>query len=283
MPFVEILMAVFIAAVGMGAGWLLRDTKARKQRSAIPPDNEADAEAKKQSEKEREVAHNVLDQLHDLADEMAVNVGVHSSHIQEITDEISADSDDPDRVLNAVAKIVQANEIMEQQLAAAEKRLHEQSLEIVKHSTEALLDQLTQLANRRAFDDAISKSFASFEKHGRAVSLLLLDIDHFKNFNDTHGHQGGDEVLRGVARVLRESFSKNEIVARYGGEEFAVIFPGNAADQAKSPAERGRAAIADTTFEFEGKKLKVTGSSGLAEMRAGETLEDLIRRADERH
>ena len=281
MPFVEILMAVFIAAVGMGAGWLLRDTKARKQQAAIPPDNEADAEARKQSAKEREVARSVLDQLHDLADEMAVNVGVHSNRVQEITEEITADSDNPDRVIDAVAKIVQANEIMQQQLAAAEQRLQEQSLEIVKHSTEALLDQLTQLANRRAFDDAISKSFASFEKYGRPVSLMLLDIDHFKKFNDTHGHQGGDEVLRGVARVLRESFSKNEIVARYGGEEFAVIFPGNAVDQAQSPAERGRAAIADATFEFEGKMLKVSGSSGLAELRAGEKLEELIRRADD--
>ena len=91
---------------------------------------------------------------------------------------------------------------------------------------ETRTDALTLLANRRAFDDELAKRCAEFRRQGRTFSLTIVDVDRFKNFNDTYGHRAGDEVLRNVAKVLRRKMRETDIVARYGGEEFAIIHPG---------------------------------------------------------
>jgi diguanylate cyclase len=110
---------------------------------------------------------------------------------------------------------------------------------------------------------------------------MLIDVDHFKKFNDTHGHQSGDEVLRGVARVLRNNLSEVGLVARYGGEEFAVIFAGLSTSAVLAQAERARQAIAGTSFRCSGRELFVTVSAGLSETQPGDQEKEFIRRADE--
>ena len=104
-----------------------------------------------------------------------------------------------------MAKLIDAKDQLEQELAASQRRLEEQSREIETHAFEARTDALTRLANRRAFDDELLRRFDEFQRHGRPLSLVLIDIDHFKDFNDSHGHQAGDEVLRGIAGVLRHA------------------------------------------------------------------------------
>jgi diguanylate cyclase (GGDEF)-like protein len=105
-------------------------------------------------------------------------------------------------------------------------------------------DALTGLANRRRFDEVWAEEWQRAARNGLALALILIDVDHFKAYNDHHGHQAGDDCLRGVAAVLaREARRAGELVARYGGEEFVVVLPGIDAAEARDFAERLRAAV----------------------------------------
>ena len=107
----------------------------------------------------------------------------------------------------------------------------------------AMTDGLTGLANRRAFDEALSREWKRTLRRGSAISLLLLDLDHFKAFNDNYGHQVGDDCLRAVAATLSATLRDSDIAARYGGEELAVILPDTHSVAAEALAERFRAAV----------------------------------------
>jgi diguanylate cyclase len=136
------------------------------------------------------------------------------------------------------------------------------------------------LFNRRGFDDELKAAVEAARTKGRPLSIMMMDVDHFKKFNDTYGHLAGDEVLRAVARVLRQQLADKEIVCRYGGEEFAVLFPGSDAHCAQLGAERARRAIGEAIVSFEGRDLRVTASAGLAQWTPDESLAALIQRAD---
>jgi diguanylate cyclase (GGDEF)-like protein len=119
-------------------------------------------------------------------------------------------------------------------------------LERSNHQLAALssTDALTGLANRRRFDEVWAEEWQRAARNGLALALILIDVDHFKAYNDHHGHQAGDDCLRGVAAVLaREARRAGELVARYGGEEFVVVLPGIDAAEARDFAERLRAAV----------------------------------------
>lgn len=139
---------------------------------------------------------------------------------------------------------------------------------------EALTDPLTGLANRRRFDDLLAGVVARARPEGQPVSLLALDLDHFKQVNDQYGHQTGDAVLRGVAWVLRECVRGIDTPARLGGEEFAVILPGTDPEGAWVLAERLRAAIEElrTAVGTDGEEIRVTVSIGTSTL-AGTTVE----------
>jgi two-component system, cell cycle response regulator len=127
----------------------------------------------------------------------------------------------------------------------------------------ATTDGLTTLLNHRTFQSRFDETLASARRYGRKASLLLTDIDHFKTVNDTYGHPTGDQVLRGVARILREKARDTDIVARYGGEEFAIVMPETDARGAQVIAERIREAVMAEVFQTEQGPLKVTMSVGI--------------------
>jgi diguanylate cyclase len=154
---------------------------------------------------------------------------------------------------------------MQEKLETAEERLQRQAHELETHIVEARTDALTGLSNRRAFDSEMQRLEKEFHQHARTSSVMMVDVDHFKQFNDTHGHQAGDEVLRGVARVLRENLPNDAVVCRYGGEEFAILFPGQDLSQARTTAV----------------SLRVTASGGVAEFMPAETVEEMVKRSDE--
>lgn len=114
--------------------------------------------------------------------------------------------------------------------------------------TEALLDPLTDLPNRRAFEMALEKEVARAERGGAPFGLVLLDLDHFKRLNDTHGHAYGDEVLKRVARFLVEQVRTQDLVARWGGEEFAILLPATGLKEALEVAERLRRGLEKMGF-----------------------------------
>ena len=154
--------------------------------------------------------------------------------------------------------------------------------ELVK--TEANLDFLTGVANRKLFENTLDEMLGETEaSRDRRLSLLMIDIDRFKNFNDEHGHLIGDEVLRFVARKIKEMIKGRDMVARFGGEEFAVILPDTPFEGAQAVAENIRIFFSTTSLKAKtsSKTLgSITVSIGIASYRPGGTPEELIQQAD---
>ncbi|MDR3640067.1 MAG: diguanylate cyclase [Humidesulfovibrio sp.] len=146
----------------------------------------------------------------------------------------------------------------------------------------ALVDELTGLFNRRYFNDAISREVERFKRFGQRFSLVMLDVDHFKRFNDTYGHQAGDEALKTVSSVLHAAARTFDHVVRYGGEEFALILPHTEGSQAIAAAERMRSAICAHPVPVNGQDIAVNVSLGVATFPEDAiNARDLVSRADE--
>ena len=145
---------------------------------------------------------------------------------------------------------------------------------------EARVDALTALANRRACDDELMCRFAEWQRTESTFSLLLVDVDHFKGFNDTHGHQAGDQVLHRVAQVLVATMGEMDFVARYGGEEFLIILPSTTLAEACCAAERARKAISSAVCRWEDTELRVQASVGVSVVGPGDTPRSLFKRGD---
>ncbi len=155
------------------------------------------------------------------------------------------------------------------------------SLERVRREAET--DPLTGLANRKAFEAALRRLAAEAVETGRPLSLVVVDIDHFKRFNDSFGHQTGDVVLKLMASKLRNSVRERDVAARYGGEEFVVLLPATDLDTAVQRVDSVRAEVAAHRLRARGsgKDLGVvTLSMGVAQYRPGEPLSQLFARAD---
>ncbi len=147
----------------------------------------------------------------------------------------------------------------------------------------AVQDGLTGLVNRRALDDRLEAELAHAVRHRRDLCLLMLDIDHFKKVNDTHGHLAGDEVLRQISALLGDQVRTEDVVARYGGEEFVVIARDIPPHGAAALAERLRVAVSVRRFRFEAITLQVTisiGISSLSGLRSDPSAARLVAAAD---
>ena len=147
----------------------------------------------------------------------------------------------------------------------------------------AVTDALTGLNNRRYLDTHLATLVDRSNRRGRPLSVLITDIDHFKAINDTHGHEGGDDVLRDFARRVRGAVRGADLACRYGGEEFVVVMPDTTSEIAAQVAERLREAVAAAPFRISatGTAAEVTTSVGIATLEAdGEGADSLLRRAD---
>ncbi len=146
----------------------------------------------------------------------------------------------------------------------------------------ALRDGLTRLFNKRYLMDRLDSELKFAQRHETALSLLMIDIDHFKKINDSHGHLAGDAVLAQLAAVLTRAVRNEDVVARFGGEEFAIILRAIALDPATSMADRLRRLVEKTATEYGGTRLEATVSIGVAGFpaTAAKTVTDLIEAAD---
>ena len=167
-------------------------------------------------------------------------------------------------------------------LAVSEYKKTTQSLSVKLEETEAksLVDSLTNVLNRNAYNMKIIQKMREFSQSKNYFCLLVLDIDHFKKFNDTYGHKAGDRVLKSVAAAVQDSLRASDLVFRYGGEEFVVILNGIQGDNAFKLAEKIRQGVEKEYFVDKEKKLKVTISLGIACVTEGETELELFERAD---
>jgi two-component system cell cycle response regulator len=142
-------------------------------------------------------------------------------------------------------------------------------------------DGLTNLCNRKQLDATLHEEIPRARRHGRELSLLMLDIDHFKKINDTYGHLAGDAVLRSLATILQRRLRPSDRLGRYGGEEFCAILPETALANAARIGEELRALVEAHAFVADDQRISVTVSIGAGCLGAGMDLTDLYRRADE--
>jgi two-component system, cell cycle response regulator len=145
----------------------------------------------------------------------------------------------------------------------------------------AVSDGLTNLANRKHLDIMLGEEIQRSQRHHRRLSMLMVDIDHFKTINDVHGHLAGDRVIAGLAHLLRQRLRSDDKLGRYGGEEFCAILPETGLSDATAIAETLRTLVATQPFPVDAKRLTVTISIGAAELKPNMQGIDLYRAADE--
>ena len=231
-----------------------------------------------------------VSEIMQLIDRAAGETKGYSSELQDASKNLSK-ADDKNIVEAVVKKLItltddveKSNRAMSVKLMDSEKEISalKEALESVRY--EAMTDQLTGLGNRKRFDRAMDEAMVTAEANGSPFGLLVCDIDHFKKFNDTHGHQTGDQVLRLVASTIKASLKSKDIACRYGGDEFCVILPetaeANAIDVANTirQAVMGKELVKRSTGETLGR---VTISIGVAELNTADTVQAIIERADQ--
>ncbi len=176
------------------------------------------------------------------------------------------------RVEEELLRAKQAIELTNRELAEA----------LAREQVWARVDSLTGALNRRYFFDLAEHEFAVARRYHHPLSVILFDADHFKEINDTRGHQCGDEVLKRIAGIAQRHLREADLLARYGGEEFIVLLPESTAEQAAVVAERIRHNIAADRMETSAGEVGVTISAGIADVLPEEdTLDRLIQRADQ--
>ncbi|HOJ20781.1 MAG TPA: GGDEF domain-containing protein, partial [Armatimonadota bacterium] len=184
--------------------------------------------------------------------------------------------------VSAIGRIALERRLQQrEQMQGLHSRLRELGEQLEVARQESALDPLTGLYNRRAFDDRLAQALTMHRVFGQSACLLMIDLDHFKQVNDTYGHVAGDEVLRSVADCLtRTCRVKNDFVARFGGEEFAVILWNTSLKRGVVSAERILDSIRGLRVAYEAHTIAITASIGIAEVQSGDTTTRWVERAD---
>ena len=232
-------------------------------------------------------------QLHDLLSTALGYLGrslednrAHVEALDGVASRIGKDSN-PRAIIEALvgelSKAVTRATTLEANFTASLQELEKIRVHLAAAEERSKTDALTGLANRHALDEFLRTTQMAAMESGRPLSIFLLDIDHFKTFNDRFGHQFGDQVLKLISRVLKDGVRGGDLAARFGGEELVGVLPGADIDVARAAAERIRQAIANRqiTRRATGEVLsRVTVSIGVAQFAPGETLAGLFERCD---
>ena len=173
-----------------------------------------------------------------------------------------------------------SNSDVHRELAEARLEIERQRRQLAVYRTAALTDGLTGIANRRQFDQELKRRVALWKSTGTPVSLLMIDLDHFKLLNDHYGHIAGDAALHEVTQLLLDNVRATDVVARYGGDEFGIILGGAISAEAESVARRICNTVGDHVLHVGGEETRITVSIGAVQAGFGGDSETLIRQAD---
>jgi len=204
----------------------------------------------------------------------------------EVSSKFQASSDPRpiiERLVDELAKAAERATDLETNFVVTSQELDRIRNSLKQAEEQSNTDGLTGLANRRSLDVFLRSAQITAMEKGEPLSVFLIDIDHFKKFNDSFGHQVGDQVLRLVAKILQENVRGQDLAARYGGEELFAVLPGADLDVCAGVAERIRRRISDArlTRRATGQEISsVTVSVGVAQFRLGESAEAMIERCD---
>ena len=238
------------------------------------------------------VGHQVMGEIEQVMAMIDAAAGSANSYTESLADmsEKLGSSKDREGLRAIVEGLVQTAKEMEVSNQKLEQRLHaskqeidtlQENLEAVR--TESLTDPLTQLANRKFFDTTLEDAIADARAKNEPLSLMMTDIDHFKNFNDSFGHLTGDQVLRLVAMSVKQNVKGQDTAARYGGEEFAIVLPNTVLRSAITVADHIRRAVMTKELmkRSTGEHLgRVTISVGVATLHKSDSPQALIERTD---
>lgn len=268
---IDLLIATSCAVAGLLCGWLAYpaitkiDATERShpvtQSDDLQPCDAEEAIGREEQARLVEIAN----RLSLLTGSVAASVHQHRSELQVANELVlqAGSKHDSATLLQVMNRLLDASEMMRDQLRTAERKLVEQNQLLQTAQQRSLVDALTQVANRRGLDAHLESRVALAGI--KPSTLMMIDIDHFKHFNDTYGHLAGDAVLRNVAALLQDNAPGDGFLARYGGEEFVVVFDAPMRD-CIARAENLRGRIEVETFSFEGQEFQVTASMGIAEL-----------------
>jgi diguanylate cyclase len=230
-----------------------------------------------------------IEAVHDAIDSAMATANSYSGSLRTATGDLENGVDSTAlkamslRLLKETRRMQDTNRRLEQQLVASRDDIESLQRDLDEVRRESLLDPLTKIFNRKCFDEGLVKAIEEAVSNGEPLSLVMLDIDHFKAFNDVFGHQTGDQVLRLVAMTLKSNTKNRDLAARYGGEEFAAILPSTDLNSATALCESVRKAIhaKELLKRSTNEKLgRITASFGVASLQPTDTAASFIERAD---
>ena len=176
---------------------------------------------------------------------------------------------------------------LEQQLKTLTKKLNSMEGEsqnlkqrLAKEREQALTDPLTGAPNRLAYDKRIVQEFARWQRYDSPLTMIVCDVDHFKNINDTYGHKAGDRALIAIVKTIQQHLRETDFMARIGGEEFVVLLPETTIGDAQIASEKLRSSLEGCEFVFQGTPVSITMSGGLTQFQSGDTVDIVYQRAD---
>lgn len=274
--FAHIACWVFASLIaGLGAGYYLgRSSPARKRPASVPP--------------EQQTTLTVLEELLETAQQMSSDVESHNIQITKTAHDVGhlhvqgEWESVKQMLLGHMTGMLASNKQLQDDLTYTQYRVEEQAQVIDEVRREARTDGLTGVVNRLGFDEKMRFLMATWQRQQRPLTLVMLDLDHFKRINDAHGHQAGDRVLEEVGAWLRQWLRPGDVVARFGGDEFAVLLPNTELAEGMELAEMLRIRTGEGAHRVEVREgmVSVSFSIGVAAAEIGDTVETLLARAD---
>jgi diguanylate cyclase len=233
---------------------------------------------------------NRIEAVHEAIDSAMNTATAYSGTLQAASGDLAREMSETElramaqRLIGDTRRMQDANHELERKLESSREDISALQRDLDEVRRESMLDPLTKIFNRKSFDEGLAKAFVDANAGDSPLCLMLVDIDHFKHFNDTWGHQTGDQVLRLVAMTLKSNIKGQDIAARYGGEEFAAILPDTDIEGAVILADNIRKAVQakELLKRSTNEKLgRITASFGVAAFHRGDTPSSLIERADQ--
>jgi len=230
-----------------------------------------------------------IEQVMAMIDAAAGSATTYTESLAGMTEKLSQSKDREglraivETLVHTAKEMEVSNQKLEERLNASKQEINELQVNLETVRTESLTDPLTQLANRKFFDDSLAAAIEEARAKNESLSLMMTDIDHFKNFNDNYGHLTGDQVLRLVATSVKQNVKGQDTAARYGGEEFAIILPNTVLRSAIVVADHIRRAVMTKELmkRSTGEHLgRITVSIGVATLKKSDTAQTFIERTD---